>query len=116
MCKVSYDVLRTDLIKNLPTTIITRHFGEKENIRLYRGKGCKICHSTGYTGRLGLFEVLEVTKDIKALITAKNDSDVITKKAIEEGMTTMLNDGLNKVARGVTTLEEVLRVTKVESL
>jgi len=116
MCKVSYDILRTDLAKNLPSTIITKHFGEKENIRLYRGKGCKICHSTGYTGRVGLFEVLEVTKEIRNLITAKNDSDQIAKRAIEEGMTTMLNDGLNKVSRGVTTLEEVLRVTKVESL
>ncbi len=116
MCKVSYDILRTDLTKNLPSTLITKHFGEKENIRLYRGKGCKICHSTGYTGRVGLFEVLEVTKEIRNLITAKNDSDQIAKRAIEEGMTTMLNDGLNKVSRGVTTLEEVLRVTKVESL
>lgn len=116
MCKVSYDILRTDLTKNLPSTIITRHFGERENIRLYRGKGCKICHSTGYTGRVGLFEVLEVTKEIRNLITAKNDSDQIAKRAIEGGMTTMLNDGLNKVSRGVTTLEEVLRVTKVESL
>lgn len=116
MCKVSYDILRSDLTKNLPPAIITKHFGEKENIRLYRGKGCKICHSTGYTGRLGLFEVLEVTKNIRTLISAKNDSDQIVKKAIEEGMTTMLNDGLNKVSRGVTTLEEVLRVTKVESL
>ncbi len=116
MCKVSYDILRSDLTKNLPSSIITKHFGEKENIRLYRGKGCKICHSTGYTGRLGLFEVLEVTKEIRNLITAKNDSDQIAKRAIDEGMTTMLNDGLNKVSRGVTTLEEVLRVTKVESL
>ena len=116
MCKVSYDIFRSDLIKNLPETVITKHFGEKENIHLYRGKGCKICHSTGYAGRLGIFEVLEVTKAIRDLITSKNDSDVIEKKAIEEGMTTMLDDGLNKVAGGITTLEEVLRVTKVESL
>lgn len=115
MCKVSYDIPRTDLVKNIPSTLITRHFGEKENIRLYRGKGCKICHSTGYTGRLGVFEVLEVTKEIRNLITSKNDSDQLAKKAIEEGMTTMLNDGLNKVSRGITTIEEVLRVTKVES-
>ena len=116
MCKVSYDIFRSDLIKNLPETVITKHFGETENIHLYRGKGCKICHSTGYAGRLGIFEVLEVTKAIRDLITSKNDSDVIEKKAIEEGMTTMLDDGLNKVAGGITTLEEVLRVTKVESL
>lgn len=116
MCKMSYAILRSDLAKNLPPALITHHFGQGEEIKLYRGKGCKICHSTGYSGRLGLFEVLEVTKEVRALITAKNDSDVIAKKAIEEGMTTMLADGMNKVAKGVTTLEEVLRVTKVESL
>jgi len=115
MCKMSYDILRTDLTKNLPPTIISKHFGDRENIKLYKGKGCKICHSTGYSGRLGVFEVLEVTKDIRELITAKNDSDIITKKAVEEGMTTMLNDGLMKVAKGTTTLEEVLRVTRVET-
>ena len=115
MCKMSYDILRTDLAKNLPSTIISKHFGDRENIKLYKGKGCKICHSTGYSGRLGVFEVLEVTKDIKELITAKNDSDIITKKAVEEGMTTMLNDGLIKVSKGITTLEEVLRVTRVET-
>ncbi len=115
MCKMSYDILRTDLAKNLPPTIISKHFGDRENIKLYKGKGCKICHSTGYSGRLGVFEVLEVTKDIKELITAKNDSDIITKKAVEEGMTTMLNDGLIKVSKGITTLEEVLRVTRVET-
>jgi len=115
MCKMSYTILRSDLGKNLPPNVITKHFGDKENIPLYKGKGCKICHATGYSGRLGLFEVLEVTKDIKALITAKNDSDIIAKRAVDEGMTTMLNDGINKVAKGTTTLEEVLRVTKVDT-
>ena len=116
MCKMSYQVLRSDLAKNLPAAVITKHFGDAEGVRLFRGKGCKICHATGYSGRLGLFEVLEVTKDIKALIAAKSDSDVIAKKAVEEGMTTMLNDGMNKIVKGLTTIEEVLRVTKVESL
>ena len=116
MCKMSYDVERSDLTKNLPPQIISKYFGEREVVRLYRGKGCKICHETGYSGRLGIFEVLEVTKEVKALITAKNDSDVIQKRAIADGMTTMLDDGLNKIVKGLTTIEEVLRVTKVETL
>lgn len=116
MCKMSYDITRSDLSKNIPASYITKHFGENPTVRAYRGKGCKICHSTGYSGRVGLFEVLEVTKDIRTLITAKSDSDAIVKRAVEEGMTTMLDDGLTKVAKGVTTIEEVLRVTKVESL
>ena len=71
---------------------------------------------TGYEGRIGVFEVLEVSPKIKKLIAEKNDSDIIVQTAMEEGMTTMLEDGLEKVSKGVTTIEEVLRVTKVEKL
>jgi general secretion pathway protein E len=115
MCRSSQTMKREDLIKQLPEVIIEKHFGMEESIRVYQGQGCKICHATGYVGRLGVFEILEVTKEIKKLITEKHDSDVIMRKAIEEGMTTMLDDGLDKVIRGLTTFEEVLRVTKVES-
>ncbi len=114
MCKVSYSMAVTDLIHNLPQEVIKKHFGEKHEILVYRGQGCKVCHSTGYTGRVGIFEVLEVTKSIRKLIIEKNDSDVITKKAVEEGMTTMLDNGLDKVIGGITTIEEVFRATKVE--
>ena len=114
MCKVPYKISVSELIKNLPKETITKHFGTKTEIEFFRGQGCKICLSTGYSGRIGIFEVLEVTKDIRKLITEKNDSDVIEQKAIEEGMITMLEDGLDKATRGITTIEEVLRVTKVE--
>ena len=114
MCKVSYKISVSELIKNLPKETITKHFGTMAEIEFFKGRGCKICHSTGYSGRIGIFEVLEVTKDIRKLITEKSDSDVIEQKAIEEGMTTMLEDGLDKTTRGITTIEEVLRVTKVE--
>ena len=116
MCKGSYNIPRAELVKNLREDVVSGQFGDKQEIMLCQGKGCKVCRFTGYSGRLGIFEVLEVTKDIKKLIADKNDSDVIAKRAIEEGMTTMLEDGLDKVARGITTIEEVLRVTKVESL
>ncbi len=116
ICKTSYTIPVTELVKNLPEDMVRKHFGDKPEIQVYKGRGCKACHSTGYTGRVGLFEVLEVSKEIRKLITLKSDSDVITSKAIEEGMITMLEDGLAKVARGVTTIEEALRVTKVEKL
>lgn len=116
MCKMSVSTTKADLIKNIPKEIIDKHYSEKNEIRVYKGKGCKICHFTGYIGRIGIFEVLEVNQAIRKLITEKNDADVIGKKAIEQGMTTMLDDGLLKVAKGVTTIEEILRVTKVESL
>ena len=83
---------------------------------IYKGTGCPVCHNTGYVGRLGVFEVLEVTKDIRAKILAKADSDVIVDQAIKDGMTTMMEDGLDKVVKGLTTFEEVLRVTKVGGL
>jgi len=116
MCKTSVNITQTDLTKNLPFETIKKHFGTDKEIRIYKGAGCKVCHHTGYSGRIGLFEVLEVSKEIKKLILARSDSDVITTQAVEEGMTTMLDDGLEKVRKSVTTLEEVLRVTKVESL
>jgi type IV pilus assembly protein PilB len=105
----------TELTKNLPEEAIKKYFGSKTKIRVYNGAGCRICHNTGYFGRLGVFEVLEVSKNIKKLIMQKADSDLIIKQAQEEGMTTMLEDGLMKVAQGMTTIQEVLRVTKVEA-
>ncbi len=116
MCKTSMTATTDELKKHLPEDAIRKHFGDKAEITLYKGKGCKICHNTGYSGRLGVFEVLEITKDIRKLISERGDSDVINQKAREEGMSTMLDDGLDKVQRGMTTIDEVVRVTKVESL
>lgn len=114
-CKTSYTVTQQEFLKNIPQTIFLKHFDNKTEIRVYKGAGCKICHNTGFSGRIGIFEVLEITKTIKKLITEKVDSDVIAKQAVDEGMTTMLDDGLDKVIKGITTIEEVLRVTKIEA-
>jgi len=116
MCKTTLDVAYEDLIKNLPEDTVKKHFGVNKKLRVYTGAGCKICHNTGYLGRVGIFEVLEVSKEIRKLIVEKADSDLISQQARKEGMTTMLDDGLNKVIQGVTTIQEVLRVTKVETL
>lgn len=115
MCKSSYAVTLDDIMKNLPAEVVKRHF-DKKNFTLYRGKGCKVCHNTGYAGRIGVFEVLEVTPEIKELIVQKADADVIVTEAVKSGMATMLDDGLEKCIKGLTTIEEVLRVTKVEGL
>src|SRR3990167_5535026 len=111
-CKVPSSINRANILKNIPPEILQKHFGEQENIQAHEGKGCKACHFTGYQGRVGIFEVLEMSEKIKKLIVEKNDSDVITKEAVALGMTTMVNDGLEKVTKGITTIEEVLRVTK----
>lgn len=116
MCKESLSISFDELTKNLPKEVLERHVDGKKNLTIYHGAGCKVCLSTGYAGRIGVFEVLEVSRSIRELIVKRNDSDVIAAKAIEEGMTAMVDDGLEKVVRGETTIEEVLRVTKVESL
>lgn len=115
MCKASYTVSREMLLQNISPEIVQKYFGEKNEMRIYKGAGCKICHNTGYSGRIGLFEVLEVTAKVKKLILEKEESTMIAKAAIEDGMTPMLEDGIQKVTKGVTTIEEVLRVTKVDS-
>lgn len=115
ICKGTRAITKEELLSNLPPDVINKFVGEKTNIIIYQGSGCKICHSTGYSGRIGVFEVLEVTKDIRDLITKRNDADVILQKAIEQGLTTMLDDGLEKVMKGLTTIEEVLRVTKIQN-
>jgi len=116
MCKASYPTTIDTLKLHLPEEAVKRHFGDKKELLLYKGNGCKICHSTGYSGRLGVFEVLEVTKVMKDLITKRSDAEVLVRKAVEEGMTTMLDDGIDKIIKGLTTIEEVLRVTKVDSV
>jgi type II secretory ATPase GspE/PulE/Tfp pilus assembly ATPase PilB-like protein len=90
---------------------LKQHLGDlPKQLRFYRGKGCNQCNNTGYQGRIGVFEVLEVSAAIRKLITDQADSDQIKRQAIKEGMTTMFEDGLQKALLGVTTLEEVIRV------
>ncbi|MFH0804663.1 MAG: ATPase, T2SS/T4P/T4SS family [Patescibacteria group bacterium] len=82
------------------------------NLRLYRGTGCKLCSGTGYEGRIGIFEVLEVTEGVRQCIMRRASSDELRKVAQAQGMTIMLDDGIRKVLRGVTTIEEVMRASQ----
>ncbi|MFA6896956.1 MAG: GspE/PulE family protein [Patescibacteria group bacterium] len=81
------------------------------NVKFKRGKGCSKCRN-GYKGRMGIYEVLQITADIKKLINAEANAAEIEEEGIKEGMNTMLEDGIVKAAQGTTTLEEVMRVTK----
>lgn len=92
--------------------IVNKYFGTTGGARVYQGKGCTVCHGTGYVGRVGIFEVLEVSPKIQALISQKANAEVMVQQAIADGMTTMMDDGISKVQRGMTTLEEVVRVTR----
>ena len=79
---------------------------------LYRSKGCPECLNTGYKGRIGIFELMVMTEDLKNLVLTTSDSNQIRKRALEaDGLLTLRQDGLQKVMAGLTTLEEVFRVT-----
>jgi type IV pilus assembly protein PilB len=76
-----------------------------------RGRGCHMCNRTGYSGRIGLFEILPVTDGIRSLITEKKDTSRIRELAVKEGMMGLREDGMEKAKAGLTTLEEVVRET-----
>ena len=80
-------------------------------VQVFEAGGCKRCRETGYSGRIGLFEVMRMTEEIGALILARAPAAAITRQAIAQGMTTFVDDGLAKVRAGETTLTEVTRVT-----
>jgi len=87
--------------------------GEKYRDRkVFRGRGCVKCHSTGFKGRRGIFELLHMTQEMKALVLKTSDANQIRQRAIENGMITLRQDGARKVLEGVTTIEEVYRVSQ----
>jgi type IV pilus assembly protein PilB len=87
---------------------------EVENLKVMQGKGCPKC-TDGYKGRVGCFEVMEVTETLKQAITAGIPEDQLRKIAIKEGMLTLRRDGLDKVAEGLTTIEEVIANTVLQA-
>ncbi len=85
--------------------------GKHQGVKLYRGTGCAHCRNTGYAGRTGIFEILEVKQNIRKLIFNKANQEEIREQAVENGMISLHNAGLQKMLEGVTTLEEVKRAT-----
>ncbi len=88
------------------------HKIDKEAIpkNLYRGKGCNVCTNTGYRGQIAIFELMKMSDAIRAMVLKMAPSGEIREQAIKEGMTTIFEDGLDKAKKGITTLDEVLRV------
>src|ERR1700684_3859212 len=84
---------------------------EAKTVKIQKGKGCGVCNNTGYKGRCGLYEVMEVDDEIRELVLVGASAVELKKKAIEQGMITLRRSGLIKVAAGITTLEEVARET-----
>jgi type IV pilus assembly protein PilB len=94
-------------------TLIDAGFTPEEckTVKIQKGKGCGVCNNTGYKGRCGLYEVMEVDDEIRELVLVGASAVELKKKAIERGMITLRRSGLIKVAAGMTTLEEVARET-----
>lgn len=111
-CVESFEVSFAGISKILSKDLAFKLSKGKEKIRIFRGRGCPLCQQTGYLGRVGIFELLEMTQPIKELVIEKADAQIIREKAKKLGMVTMIEDGLQKVEEGITTLEEVLRAIK----
>lgn len=79
--------------------------------QVFKGKGCSNCNQTGYKGRIGLYEIMPVTPTLRNMILSGASSDDIAKQAVEEGMETLRDDGIEKIKQGVTTVEELMRET-----
>ncbi len=115
-CKEEIKILDTErdtvkqIIAEMPEKI--RKEIAAKDLHFYHGKGCDECNKTGYKGRIGIFEVLSVNPNIQRLILERAGTNDLQKQAITDGMTTMIQDGLLKCFDGLTTLEEVWRVTK----
>jgi type IV pilus assembly protein PilB len=84
---------------------------EARDVRTYKGEGCKNCNDTGYRGRLGMYEVMEIGEGIQEMIMMGASTNEMRHKAIEDGMLTLRRSGREKVKSGLTTLDEVLRET-----
>jgi type IV pilus assembly protein PilB len=98
-----------------PDPALLRKIGLRENVTLYRGKGCRFCKNTGYRGRAGVFELLIPDHQIEALVVKRASSDAIKQHCLKTGrFETLRRDGLRKALDGVTTLEQVLGIAQNE--
>ncbi|MFH1857133.1 MAG: ATPase, T2SS/T4P/T4SS family [Candidatus Omnitrophota bacterium] len=110
-CKEEY-VPDKEVIKDL----LSDQFVKTKPSKFYRGKGCAACKFSGYKGRTGIYEILLVDDDMRRLIMERKPSNIIKQKAVAKKMKTLRQDGLIKIIKGLTTPEEVLRVTQQDVL
>jgi type IV pilus assembly protein PilB len=98
--------------KYTPQAELLRDLNVKEKIDFYKGKGCNACKGSGYAGRIGIYELLLMSEEIRKMVIGRASTDEIRAEAKKEGMRTLREDGLDKIQKGITTVEEVLRVTE----
>ena len=107
-CRQSYEATPEELLE-----IGVQPTGK--SVQLYRPEGCAGCNYTGYRGRVGIFELMQVDDDIRALVSRNVDSKTIKNTAVSKGMRALRADGARKVLAGVTSVAEVLRATEEDA-
>lgn len=113
-CRVSEQVPATEVMRSIGVgaAMFAKIFGKNKTVNVYKGKGCKLDYGTGYEGRVGIYEILVMNDEIREAIMARKDAETIRKIAIKTGMQTMMEDGLEKVEAGTTTIDELMRATE----
>ncbi len=115
---VTLEAKEIEKVNEVLATIKEEDFGDikgrkAEEIKWVKGGGCESCHGLGYKGRIGIYEIMTMTKEIEKLISSDQISEyAVQEVAVKEGMVTMVGDGVLKAAMGMTTIEEVFRVAK----
>ena len=107
-CRYSYSLELAEAQKLFPGA--DKYFVKKDDVRLYRGKGCEACGGTGYRGRVGIYELLVITPELQELITRRASSLEINEQGRGQGLRLLFDDGFEKVQAGMTTIEELMRV------
>jgi len=111
ICKNCREAYTPDLDELVEAGINTEEF---QGVKLYRGRGCVHCRGTGYYGRIGIFEILEMRQPIRRLVFDHANQEDIRERALKLGMRNLREEGLNKVKNGITTIQEVERITVQE--
>ncbi|WP_456400111.1 GspE/PulE family protein [Persephonella sp.] len=104
-CKTEYKPSKREEI------VVSKAGFKTDNLKLYKGSGCKVCNFTGYKGRTGIHELLKIDPDIKNMLIERQSTEKIKTVAIEKGMKTLRQDAVEKALKGITTIDEVIRVT-----
>jgi type IV pilus assembly protein PilB len=110
-CVYTYSVKRSELEQTVGASL--KRFFPEEKLNLYRGKGCANCGFTGYKSRSGVYQLIEMSEELRELVLHKPTSDDIAKIARKQGSLSLFEDGIEKVKLGTTTLDEVMRVAQI---
>jgi type IV pilus assembly protein PilB len=112
-CKKEVNENEYTSVKHIEVLERMKRLLNKENISLFKGSGCKFCENSGYKGRIGIFEILKITPEIREIIIKNGSSDKLHETAEKLGMRSMQLDGYSKILNGISTLEEIARVLDV---